>query len=403
MKASIGLFLLAACGDDRGPVGPGTDAGARDAAVTADDGGSTDSATADGAVPDAGVDAAFDAGPMPPPFVVSNEGDFGPLRETGLVLGPPSGTFDTDGDCVAEGSLGECEAVVLPRDRVDACVCRADEIVIGDLRVTGSRALVLLAWRSIEIEGRLDAGGIGRTRGPGAFASYETEASGSAGGAGGSFGTEGAGSALAAYGADALVPLNGGMDGESACGPALGGGGGGSIQLSAGELVLVTGEINAGGGGGTGGGVGDSCNGGRGGGSGGAILIEAPRVEMRGALAANGGAGGSGGATTSSGSSGDDAVGLARAAGGASRLETTCALYPDIYSGAGGRGADASEPASPGGPSSSETRCIGDSYAGAGGAGGGLGRIRINTEMGARACICSGGFSPAATFGELAL
>jgi hypothetical protein len=56
-----------------------------------------------------------------------------------------------------------------------------------------------------------------------------------------------------------------------------------------------------------------------------------------------------------------------------------------------------------GGPRDQEEICLpsGDTYAGAGGAGGGVGRIRLSTAMGARGCICAGSFSPAATFGTL--
>jgi hypothetical protein len=402
-------LTFAGCGDDRGPAG--FDAGERSDAAGGDAGGSVDAGGASDAGADAGLDGAFDggsdggsdAGPPPPPYAISNEADFGPLRMTGLVLGPPSGTFDTDADCVDAAPLGECTPVALGGPRVDACVCRADEVVIGDLRVTGSRALVVLAWRRIEIVDRLDVSGLGREPGPGAFARYEAEATGSSGGAGGSFGTTGGGSAAETYGADDLVPLVGGMDGQSACGPDLGGGGGGAVQLSAGEVVLVTGAIVAGGGGGRGGGVGDFCNGGRGGGSGGAVLVEAPRVEMRGTIAANGGGAGSGGTTSYSGNSGSDADSLERASGGPGQREPVCALYDDIFSGSGGSGAILDETGGSGGSSASETRCIGDSYAGAGGGGGGVGRVRVNTERGALACICSGEFSPAATFGELAL
>lgn len=395
----LSLFFTG-CGGDRSP--PTTDAGDRSDAAAADAGAVDSGPGADGGF-DGGTDGGTDAGPLPAPYAISNEADFGPLRMTGLVLGPPSGTFDTDTDCVGAGPLGECTPVALGGARVDACVCRADEVVIGELRVTGSRALVVLAWRRIEIVERLDLSGVGRQPGPGAFAAYEMEASGSTGGAGGSYGTTGGGLAADSFGTPELVPLIGGMDGQSACGPDLGGGGGGAVQLSAGETVLVTGLIVAGGGGGRGRGVGDACNGGRGGGSGGAVLVEAPQVEMRGAIAANGGGAGSGGTTSYSGNSGFDGDSLMRAAGGPAQREPVCALYPDIYSGSGGSGAILDESGGAGGPSASETRCIGDSYAGAGGGGGGVGRVRINTERGALACICSGDFSPAATFGELVL
>jgi hypothetical protein len=398
MTVLVLSLFFAGCGGDRDPAA--TDAGERSDAAAPDAGGAIDGG-ADGGF-DAGTDGGIDAGP-PAPYAISNEADFGPLEMTGLVLGPPSGTFDTDADCVAEAPLGECTPVALGGPRVDACVCRADEVVIGDLRVTGSRALVVLAWRRIEIVERLDVSGLGREAGPGAFAAYEMEAAGSTGGAGGSYGTAGGGLAAESFGMPELVPLIGGMSGQSACGPDLGGGGGGAVQLSAGETVLVTGLIVAGGGGGRGGGVGDACNGGRGGGSGGAVLVEAPQVEMRGEIAANGGGAGSGGTTSHSGNSGADADSIMRAAGGPAQLEPVCALYDDIYSGSGGSGAILAESGGAGGPSASETRCIGDSYAGAGGGGGGVGRVRINTARGALACICSGEFSPAATFGELAL
>jgi hypothetical protein len=385
--------------DDGGEAADGTDpaesgASDDDAPVTTTDASSTaaDDTTGDDAS-SGGVDA---------PFVISNEDDFGPLLPTGLELGPPNGTFDTDVQCTEDAVLGICEAVTTAT--AYACVCRADRLVVGDLRVVGSRALVLLAWSRVEIVGALDLGGEAAQYGAGASFEYADEADGSLGGAGGSFGTAGARDAADTYGTSELIPLQGGMNGQSACGDAPGGGGGGALQISAGEEIVVVGIVNAGGGGGEGGSASDACCiGGPGGGCGGGVLLESLDVQVAGVVAANGGGGGSGGTTSYLGDAGDDAVSIEAAPGGSAQSEEPCLLGDTVYSGAGGVGAAQGDAPGDGGPSDDETACFenADVYAGQGGGGGGMGRIRINTVDGAQGCLCAGDFSPTPTFGSV--
>jgi hypothetical protein len=371
------------------------------AAEAADETGAESETAGESEGSDGSGDGSTTGDAVVPPFTISNAVDFGELAPTGLVLGPPNGTFDTDADCTDDASLGICEPV--QTDTIDACVCRADEIVIGDLQIVGTRALVLLAWTSVDVLGVLDVGGAQAFDGPGAWSHYLEAADFAGGGVGGSYGSFGGENSAEPYGEPELVPLVGGMSGQEACGGQPGGGAGGALQISAGERITVDGVVNAGGGGGTGGWASDSCNGGAGGGSGGAILLESVGVEVYGMVAANGGGAGSGGTTSFLGNDGADAVSIASADGGPSQSEAPCALGNTVYSGYGGAGATASQSAGDGGVGGSETICFdnADVYSGNGGGGGGVGRVRVNTELGAQGCICTGDFSPATTFGEL--
>jgi hypothetical protein len=330
-------------------------------------------------------------------IVPSNDDAFGGLEPTGLAISA-SGTFNTTSDCTAVSALGRCE--VVPRaDLGEACVCRLDELSIGNLRVTGSRALVILAHHTVAIQTLLDVSGRPGISGPGASYAYGSATSSQSGGAGGSYATKGGRSSSAeVYGDPALVPLLGGMRGRSGGVSNGGGGGGGAVQITAGARIEVAGVINAGGGGGAGGASSWSSSGGSGGGSGGAVLLEAPVVVVTGAVVAAGGGGGGGGGTSGYGGDGNNG-GTSRAWGGAGRDGAGCPLYGYVSGGSGGAGAFGAEPASWGGSSDYDSRCIGNvSFVGEGGGGGGLGRIRINTRTG---CQCSGVTMPSASFGAL--
>src|SRR5688572_6540420 len=124
-------------------------------------------------------------------ITASNADDFGALKPTGLVVAPPNGTFDTDVDCTATSALGTCTPVART-DLPQACVCRADELTIGTLRVKGSRALVLMVWKRVTVQTLLDVSGDPGVAGPGAARKYMGIVTGN-GGAGGSFATSGAG------------------------------------------------------------------------------------------------------------------------------------------------------------------------------------------------------------------
>ncbi len=331
----------------------------------------------------------------------SNSGGAGSLEETGLIIGPPNGTFHTADDCTEASVLGQCHLVEVG-DSPDLCICNMDELTIGNLSVSGGPALVILAYRHVVISGTLTVAGDGAASGPGAGFEYDSAATSMSGGAGGSYGSAGGyGAAAEPYGNEQLVPLVGGMRGQDSCNSRAGGGGGGALQITAGQSVTVSGTINAGGGGGSGGSGSGSCLGGAGGGSGGGVLIEAPAVEISGIIAANGGGGG--GAGNDSGSLGyagqDGSGGTTTAFGGQGRDGFGCPLYGYTSGGDGGSGSAFDANGQPGQGSDSEAGCIGGAdYVGAGGAGGGAGRIRVNTDTG---CVCAGTFSPTPSFGQL--
>ena len=99
----------------------------------------------------------------------SNVDLFGDFEDTGIVTGPPDGTFDTDDDCLADSSMGRCELVDTGADDgvPDYCVCKSDELTIGNVRVTGRRGLVIMASRSITVTGSLSVSGDVGIDGPG--------------------------------------------------------------------------------------------------------------------------------------------------------------------------------------------------------------------------------------------
>jgi hypothetical protein len=381
-----------------------------DATIDADAPPRDDTAVVDGAPRDGGSSTDVDADASPedarpdvdaPSVAIlrpSNATTFNHLTSTNNVLSTPSAaTFDT-AECSGRTILGRCQ--VTPNAAgTEACVCRSDELTIsGELKVTGKRALVLLALRDVTVgtNGRLRVAAVGGVDGPGGGHAYPTIASGYAGGAGGSFGGQG-GRGAPPFGTPDLEPLLGGMRGQAgASASTAGGGGGGAVQISAGRRLVVAGIIDAGGGGGRGGNV----FGGGGGGSGGGILLEAPTVEIRGVVLASGGGGGGGGAESSAiGTAGEDGSGPGGGGQGASG--GGCALGGYAAGGAGGQGATGARNAGPGSTGNDVTGCIGGPFRGGqGGGGGGIGRIRVNTSSG---CACSGGFAPLPTFGGVVL
>jgi hypothetical protein len=268
----------------------------------------------------------------------------------------------------------------------------------GVLNIVDKMPVILVAFDTITVLGRIDASATSNTTVAGGFAgsaagpgvggtgmessmgSYGTGAGGASycglGGAGGQA-TSANGGAGKTYGSPTLIPLMGGSAGG--VGDLFSGAGGGAIQLVAGTSITVgaSGIVSVGGGGGyDGSGAGQYAA--SAGGSGGALLFEAPAVTIAGLLEANGGGGGGGldgpsiasdatpnSTPASGGAPGTTGVGGAGSAGG-----TT----------SGGAGA-AGDPAT--GP--------GENGPGAGG--GGAGYIRINTSS-ASATI-TGTLSPA--------
>ena len=364
-----------------------------------------------GAGPDGGLPPGTpgsDTGPYAP----ANANMFGGFGSDDLSVSPPDGTFDTDHDCTPVSALGACTPLPI------ACVCRASMISIGSLHVTGSRALVVLASREITVATLLDVSAHGVAAGPGAIVGYTGSASGDyVNAAGGSFGTAGAAdprgsdTIAATYGDPSLVPLVGGMIGQDGGGDnglnrngsgGSGGGGGGALQLSAGVQLTIDGAIEADGGGGNGGiSSGEQCGGG-GGGAGGGVLLEGASVVIDGRVRANGGGGGGGGGEGGYGGPGYDGEGsdmFTTSHGGGGAPSMGCPLEGYIGGGYGGDGATGSGSATYGGYGGSVVGCIGGPDWGcAGGGGGGLGRIAVNTATG---CDCSGTFSPAPGFGTV--
>jgi hypothetical protein len=328
--------------------------------------------------------------------------------------------IDTDSDCT--------RVVTQTEGAPELCVLRASKIEIkkgSTVRVSGSRALALLAVRSLIIEGTLSVSAARATPGPGSMrtgsgagrtgvgrlpggtpAQQLSELPANAGGGGGGHATRGAAGGTApgqcgpmvacsmpgdggdAYGNDVLVPLVGGAPGgrnsasEFSSRRTDPGGGGGAVELVACEELELGEEaiVEAGGGGGAGGGPGqmqsvsDTPGAGAGGGSGGAILIQTRvlRVHAGALLVANGGGGGGGatrkgapGAGEQAGANGQDGQRSRTAAAGGK------AAGDSFPGGAGG----AIESPAPGGAARLPMQA-------AGGGGGAAGRIRIETAGG---------------------
>jgi hypothetical protein len=185
-----------------------------------------------------------------------------------------------------------------------------------------------------------------------------------------------------------LVPLRGGCAGGYF--DEYGGYGGGAVQLvSATRVVVLPGAaINAGGGGGS---IALGPGGGGGGGSGGAILLEAPTVELRdgSGLAANGGGGG--GANANPGTTGRVSLQPAPGGVGCRNDDRACS--------AGGAGAARDTLPEPGveAQPASGTSTLSQ----AGGGGGAIGVIRINTLDGSFQTGAGVILSPAPTTGPL--
>ena len=183
----------------------------------------------------------------------------------------------------------------------------------AELRVVGSRPLLIASWDRIEIAGGLDVSSSPSDMGAGSRddcsgAPGDPATRGSGGGGGGGFGGVGGAGGQGDNGDIAggdggaridppLFPRGGcagGSSGRNAGNPARAGGpGGGAVQLTARNHITISGWINAGGAGGMGGVL---EGGGSGGGAGGMIGLHAPEIQLqrRAILSANGGGGGGG-------------------------------------------------------------------------------------------------------------
>lgn len=279
------------------------------------------------------------------------------------------------------------------------------------LRARGARPVILAVKGNVTITGALEVNGFegaAATRGagsntncglgtgrPGGIGGTPITAGG---GGGGGFGTlggrghfgEGGGNSLggdggAIIGNSQLIPLVGGCSGGTGGSGSdtnfgRGGRGGGALQVTAGGIIHVVGNVTANGGGGEGG-ASAARTGGGGGGSGGAILLEANRLTsaISGNVTANGGGAGEGSGVSGDGDNGDNGMpNLLVAQGGVS---AACG-------GSGGNGAASSTMAANGSAPHCNTNMPG------GGGGGGIGRIRTNGHDGGCAFNANTWFSP---------
>ena len=249
---------------------------------------------------------------------------------TGLVQvcfdSEPSGDLVITGATIdTNGALG-C-ATDVTSGTLGPCYVAASTISVPSGQTTlasGNLALVLVATDTITISGTLDAAGHHQgssSPAGGTFASCQagtSPASGTygGGGQGGSFvakgGDGGDGGGASGGGAGAALPtptaLHGGCTGHSGGNQGGSGGrGGGALYLIANTSITVDGRVDVSGAGGSS----DGDNSGVGGGaegSGGMIGLDAPTVNVTGAVCAIGGSGAAG-ATGSSSQAGNDATG----------------------------------------------------------------------------------------------
>ena len=247
-----------------------------------------------------------------------------------LTLTEPSYRYDTDRQELDDDrALVEHVSQVLTIGGDEFVLISTSVFTIApgtELRVVGSRGLMVASWGELVMSGVID---VSSTLGdPGAGSRTDCTAdtgdsasSGSGGGGGGGYGGGGGSggdgdsdSRFGGAGGDSLEPPDmphGGCAGGGAgtvdggVMPALGGPGGGVIHLSARGAIQIAGTIDAGGAGGSGGEV---DGGGGGGGSGGCISLDGATIAVQepAVLVANGGAGGEGGDSDDLGTAGED-------------------------------------------------------------------------------------------------
>jgi hypothetical protein len=372
-----------------------------------------------------GIDAAADAIP-PDGSVCIGKGLLGsvclqrvPTAPVNLTGGVTINTSST--------TAGNCSELRPQASGPQLCVVAGTSIDIAagaTVRAIGPYPLVLVATRSITIEGALDAsshsaetiGGvpvlgagartaldcaaIGVDGQPGKFNNNNNSDEGGGGAAGGSFGATGGAGGTGGNGnighgnpvaatSGLLIggcPGGHGGDGSGGGGGSVGGNAGGAVYLLAGDSIMISGKVNASGAGGAGGTGGMfSSGGGGGGGAGGMIGLDALHVTVTagGSVFANGGGGGGGGGNqpTNHGTTGGDAS-----------AAQTAAAAGTGGSGGGGAGGAGSTGAATGviGKNS-----VNNSESAGGGGGGGAGVIRVFGV--APASIGVGAVSPPAT------
>jgi hypothetical protein len=272
--------------------------------------------------------------------------------------------------------------------------------VSTDLTITGDKPLVIVASGVVTISAPIHANAIHHTPGPGGAlpgaglgkgTNGQSQGTDDSGGSGAGYGVAGAAGGDSnqdqgptggpAYGSAATIAggSGGGTGGNSNSCPnagaglpklGTGGAGGGALQISSSVSITVTaaGNINVGGGGGY---AGCDQAAAGGGGSGGMIFLEAPTVDVQGALAANGGSGGGGGGVQNgtNGTNGNDGALSGTATPGGAGSTDTFGIPPAPVAGNGGNGAAALGGVTAGGKSFN-----------GGGGGAGYGRIILRTR-----------------------
>jgi hypothetical protein len=358
------------------------------------DAGVADSSPSDG-VP--GIDAIIGSGA----FHVPDDGQYpggADLTLSGnvtITTGPNAPTIDTTlpTGVVLDFWMQPCTSTPCPE--VAVLHTHAFTVANGaNVRVIGTRPLVVIAGDVVTISGLIDASARDVTPGAGGFPQANGAGAGGAGmpnqgndgggggagfgKAGGGGGDGGNGSMKGAGGAagpmvdrvEVLVLQGGSGGGPGAPGGCTsttpGGAGGGAVELFSTVSITIgpNGIIDVGGGGGIGGSVcvsDDSAGGG--GGAGGVIFLQAPIVSVMGTMTSNGGGGGGGASNLGGGGNGTDATEMSTAATGGTAGDTGASA-----GGAGGFG----------------TTNAGNAMAATnngGGGGGGVGRIRILHRM----------------------
>ena len=310
-----------------------------------------------------------------------------------------SGTLDTDLNINCNGGIvaqASGPAICVVRHKVISIEHDA-ELTVGssaNQNGTGGRALAFVADNAVTIDGVVNVGAAGSTSGPGGgtvSSGQTTDLTVGKGGAG--FKTPG--------GAGGTSTIDGGANdgGDQAQDPALltvllggpgnvGGGGGALTIIACRGTVLVSGTIDAHGGGGTGAfhfGSPTPFPGG-GGGAGGYVVLQGVSVMVTGQVYANGGGGGAGGLTNVDGTPSQNGL-------DGFRSDTVAATGGTPQSGAGGggdggvKGAVAKNPGSGKHPTAS-----GDTP---GGGGGSVGFFQSYTPAGVTPTLTPSHASPA--------
>jgi hypothetical protein len=334
------------------------------------------------------------------PWDVPNVGDPCPLLTPGsLVMTGPGWSMNTETGEVKHGATSffpPSTMITLIGTGIEVRVFALDDFTIDpttDVNVEGDFGAIIVVHGNATILGELHASAVATAEGPGGpgfcqpgtAATAGTASGGGGGGAGfgkdGGEGGDGAGDAVGGTGGPGgtrgqqvgslqLVPLRAGCRGSQGAGPgggsAPGGAPGGALEISARDVLTVSGTIAANGGGGRGGGVGI---GGGGGGSGGALLLDGGTVTITATaiVVANGGGGGGGGGLAPGQPGSDGRLDAMTASGGPG-------------SGGGGTGGGGGRRNQDNGQSGGDATSL--SGAGGGGAGGAVGRIQIQARSG---------------------